>query len=119
MLEGDDLKTVKTVDTKAGPYGVSFDPSGKRLLVAASRDKTLQVFDGSTYEHISDVPMGQRCWHFSFTPDGTKLLLACGRSNAVYVLDGSTYQTVKQIGDLPLAWGIVTYPPSAGSIVGR
>ncbi|WP_244816625.1 beta-propeller fold lactonase family protein [Caballeronia sp. Lep1P3] len=119
VLEGDDLKTVKTVDTKAGPYGVSFDPSGKRLLVAASRDKTLQVFDGSTYEHISDVPMGQRCWHFSFTPDGTKLLLACGRSNAVYVLDGSTYQTVKQIGDLPLAWGIVTYPPSAGSIVGR
>jgi DNA-binding beta-propeller fold protein YncE len=119
VLEGDDLKIAKTVDTKAGPYGVSFDPSGKHLIVAASRDKTLQVFDGSTYEHVSDVPMGQRCWHFSFTPDGSKLMLACGRSNAVYVLDGSSYQTIKQIGDLPLAWGIVTYPESAGSITGR
>jgi hypothetical protein len=37
----------------------------------------------------------------------------------VYVLDASNFQTVSQIGDLPLAWGIVTYPPSAGSIAGR
>jgi YVTN family beta-propeller protein len=116
VLDGRDLKTVKTVDTKTGPYGVSFGPGGKRLFVAASRDKTLQVFDGKTYEHVSDVAVGQRCWHFSFTPDGAKLLLACGRSNAVYVLDAENYQTIKQIGELPLAWGIVTYPPSAGSI---
>lgn len=119
VLDGMSLKTMKTVDTKTGPYGVSFDPSGKRLLIAASRDKTLQVFDGATYEHMQDVPVGQRCWHFSFTPDGSKLLLACGRSNAVYVLDGADYKEIKQIGDLPLAWGIVTYPASAGSIVGR
>ena len=119
VLDGKSFAIVKTVDTKLGPYGVSFDPSGKRLLVAASRDKTLQVFDGSTYEHVQDVPVGQRCWHFSFTPDGSKLLLACGRSNAVYVLNSSDYKEIKQIGDLPLAWGIVTYPPSAGSIVGR
>lgn len=119
VLDGKDLKVIKTVDTKMGPYGVSFDPAGKRLLVAASRDKTLQVFDAATYEHISDVPVGQRCWHFSFTPDGSRLLLACGRSNAVYVLDASNFQTIKQIGDLPLAWGIVTYPPGAGSIAGR
>jgi hypothetical protein len=44
------------------------------------------------------------------------VLLACGRSNAVYVLDGSSYQTVKQIEGLPLPWGVVTYPRSAGSI---
>jgi YVTN family beta-propeller protein len=119
VLNAGDLKTVKTVDTKLGPYGVAFDPSGKHLLVAASRDKTLQVFDAKTYEHVNDVPVGQRCWHFSFTPDGSKLLLACGRSNAVYVLDAGTFQTVKQIGDLPLAWGIVTYPRSAGSIESR
>ncbi|WP_287189173.1 beta-propeller fold lactonase family protein [Paraburkholderia sp.] len=119
VLDGASMKTVKTVDTKLGPYGVGFDPSGKHLLVAASRDKTLQVFDAKTYEHVSDAPVGQRCWHFSFTPDGSKVLLACGRSNAVYVLDASTYQTVKQIPDLPLAWGIVTYPASPGSIESR
>jgi DNA-binding beta-propeller fold protein YncE len=116
VLDAASLKPVKTVDTKLGPYGVAFDPAGKHLLIAAARDKTLQVFDAKTYEHITDVPVGQRCWHFSFTPDGSKLMLACGRSNAVYVLDASNYQTVGQIGNLPLAWGIVTSPPSSGSI---
>src|SRR6266702_3511808 len=116
VLDARSLKALKTVDTQLGPYGVAFDPSGKRLFVAAARGKTLQVFDAKTYDHVSDVPMGQRCWHFSFTPDGSKVMLACGRSNAVYVLDANSYQPVKQIEGLPLAWGIVTYPHSAGSI---
>jgi YVTN family beta-propeller protein len=116
VLDARSLKTVKTVDTQLGPYGVAFDPSGKRLLVAAARGKTLQAFDAKTYEHISDAPMGQRCWHFSFTPDGSKVLLACGRSNAVYVLDAGSLQTIKQIEGVPLAWGVVTFPRSGGSI---
>ncbi|MEM5436542.1 beta-propeller fold lactonase family protein [Paraburkholderia diazotrophica] len=120
VLDAATLKPVKTVDTKLGPYGVAFDPSGKHLLIAAARDKTLQVFDAKTYAHVTDVPVGQRCWHFTFTPDGSKVLMACGRSNAVYVLDAkNNYQTLSQIGDLPLAWGIVTSPPSQGSIESR
>ncbi|MBP0594126.1 beta-propeller fold lactonase family protein [Paraburkholderia sp. LEh10] len=119
VLDAATLKPVKTVDTKLGPYGIAFDPAGKHLLVAAARDKTLQVFDAKTYDHVTDAPVGQRCWHFSFTPDGSKVLLACGRSNAVFVVDAKSYQTVGQIGDLPLAWGIVTSPPSQGSIESR
>jgi YVTN family beta-propeller protein len=117
VLDAHDFHVIKTVDTKLGPYGVAFGPDGKRLIVAAARDDTLQVFDGKTFEHVTDVPVGKRCWHFSFTPDGSKLMVACGRSDAVYVLDAQTYQPIKQIGDLPLAWGIVTWPPSDGSIV--
>lgn len=116
VLDAHSFNVLKTVDTKLGPYGVAFGPNGDRLFVAAARDKTVQVFDGHTYEHIADVPVGQRCWHFSFTPDGAKLMVACGRSDAVYVLDAKSYQPLKQIGELPLAWGIVTYPPSDGSI---
>jgi len=116
VIDARTFKVKKTVDTKLGPYGVAYGPDGKRLFVAAARDKTVQVFDGKSYEHLADVPVGQRCWHFSFTPDGTKLLVACGRSDAVYVLDARSYQPVTQIGQLPLAWGIVTYPHSDGSI---
>lgn len=116
VIDAHTFQVVKTVDTKLGPYGVAFGPDGKRLFVAAARDKTVQVFDGHSYEHIADVPVGLRCWHFSFTPDGAKLLVACGRSNAVYVFDAQNYQPIKQIGGLPLAWGIVTYPHSDGSI---
>jgi DNA-binding beta-propeller fold protein YncE len=116
VLDARSFNVLKTVDTQLGPYGVAFDPAGERLMVAAARGKMLQVFDAKTFDHVADVPMGQRCWHFSFTPDGSKLMLACGRSNAVYVFDANSYQPVKQIEGLPLAWGIVTYPRSAGSI---
>jgi YVTN family beta-propeller protein len=116
VLDAHTFQVLKTVDTKLGPYGVAFGPNGQRLFVAAARDKTVQVFDGHTYEHVADVPVGQRCWHFSFTPDGAKLMVACGRSDAVYVLDAKSYQPITQIGELPLAWGIVTYPRSDGSI---
>ncbi|ABE33517.1 methylamine dehydrogenase heavy chain family protein [Paraburkholderia xenovorans LB400] len=116
VIDARTYQVTKTVDTKLGPYGVAFGPDGKRLFVAAARDRTVQVFDGHSYEHLADVPVGQRCWHFSFTPDGAKLLVACGRSDAVYVLDAQSYQPIKQIGELPLAWGIVTYPHSDGSI---
>ncbi|QIE28087.1 Cytochrome D1 heme domain protein (plasmid) [Caballeronia sp. SBC1] len=116
VLDARNFKVLKTIDTQLGPYGVAFDPAGKRLMVAAARGKMLQVFDAKTFDHMTDVPVGLRCWHFSFTPDGSKIMLACGRSNAVYVFDATSYQPIKQIEGLPLAWGIVTYPRSAGTI---
>ncbi len=119
VIDAHTFKVLKTVDTKLGPYGVAYSPDGKRLFVAAAREQTVQVFDGHSYDHLADVPVGQRCWHFSFTPDGAKLLVACGRSDAVYVLDARSYQPITQIGQLPLAWGIVTYPPGDGSIESR
>jgi hypothetical protein len=56
-LDAGDFHVIKTVDTKLGPYGVSYDPSGQRLFVAASRDNVIQVFDAQTFEHLADVPV--------------------------------------------------------------
>jgi YVTN family beta-propeller protein len=102
-----------------GPYGVAYDRSGKRLLVAAARAKLLQVFDARTLQSLADIPVGQRCWHFSFTPDDAYLLVACGRSNEVRVIDAKTYRPVKSIPGLKLAWGVVTYPKANGSLDAR
>ncbi len=116
VLAADDYRVLRTVPTRTGPYGVTFDRSGARLFVAASRADTLQVFDGQSYAPVADIAVGKRCWHFSFTPDDARVLVACGRSNAVQVFDARTYQPVQQIDGLPLAWGIVTYPKSIGTI---
>ncbi|MDR2875643.1 MAG: beta-propeller fold lactonase family protein [Methylobacillus sp.] len=111
-----DFNVKKTVDTANTPYGISFDPQGKRLFVAANKAKLLQVFDAQTFEKIKDIPVGDRCWHFSFTPDQQNVLLACGKSNAVYVIDADKLEVTKQIADKKMPWGIVTYPKSAGSL---
>ena len=110
------MKPVKTVVTGKSPYGVSFDHDGKRLYVAASREKALQVFDARTFEKIKDIPTGDRCWHFSFTPDNSQILLVCGKSNEVLVIDTAKLEVTKRINNKGMPWGIVTYPKSMGSL---
>ena len=116
LLLDNKFKPVRTIATAKGPYGIAFDKSGKRLFVAAFKDKQMQVFNGKTFDLEKTVPIGDRCWHFSFTPDEKNLLIACGRSQEVLVLDGTTYEPVNHVKDLNLPWGIVTYPKAMGSL---
>jgi YVTN family beta-propeller protein len=110
------FNVIKAIATAAKPYGVAFDRPGQRIFVAAAAAKKLQIYSADSLQLLGEAPIGQRCWHFTFTPDDSKLLLACGRSNAVYVVDAKTYQLIKVIGGFRMPWGIVTYPPSYGSL---
>lgn len=110
------FKVLRTVDTGATPYGISYDRKGERIFVAANKAKTLEVFDAKTFEKINEVTTGNRCWHFSFTPDDKEILLACGKSDAVLVIDAEKLEVTKQIEDKKMPWGVVTYPKSVGSL---
>lgn len=110
------MNPVKAIATGKSPYGVSFDREGKRLFVASSKEKALQVFDAQTLDKIKDIPTGDRCWHFSFTPDDQNILLACGKSNEVLVIDTQKLEVTKHIADKDMPWGIVTSPKSMGSL---
>lgn len=116
LVLDEQLNPVKTIDTGKSPYGVSFDRDGKRLFIATSKEKALQVFDARTFAKIKDIPTGDRCWHFSFTPDDSRILLACGKSNEVVVIDTAKLEVTKHLGDKDMPWGIVTYPKSMGSL---
>ncbi len=116
LLINNKFKPVKTVATAKGPYGIAFDKSGGRLLVAAFKAKELQVFNGKTLALEKTVAIGDRCWHFTFTPNEKNILIACGRSHEVLVLDATTYETVGHVKDLNLPWGIVSYPKAMGSL---
>ncbi len=116
LVLNDKFEAVNTVDTGKTPYGVAFDAKGERLFVAASRDKTLQVFDARTFARIKDVPTGNRCWHFSFTPDQKNILLACGKSDEVLVIDTEKLEVTQRIAGQGTPWGVVTYPKALGSL---
>ncbi len=116
VLFDPDFKFIKSVPTNMGPYGVTFDRAGRRILIAAARSKSLQVFDVPTLTTVATVPMGDRCWHFSFTPDDKKIIAACGRSNDLHVIDATSYKPVKVIAGIKLPWGVVTYPKAFGSL---
>jgi YVTN family beta-propeller protein len=110
------FKVLRTVDTGAVPYGISYDAKGEKIFVASNKAKLLEVFDAKTFEKIKDVPTGNRCWHFSFTPDDKQIMLACGKSDAVFVIDAEKLEVTKQIEVKNMPWGLVTYPKAMGSL---
>ena len=110
------FKHLKTIATGESPYGVSFDREGKRLFVATSKAKTLEVYDTSNFEKIKDIPTGRRCWHFTFSPDDKDILLACGKSDEVLVIDTEKLEVTKHIPNKEIPWGVVTYPKGMGSL---
>jgi YVTN family beta-propeller protein len=116
MVLDKNFNPVKTVNTGKTPYGISFDPEGKNIYVAASKEKTMEVYDAKTFKKVKSVTTGDRCWHFSFTPDKQNVLLACGKSDEVLVIDTQKLEVTKRIGDKQMPWGIVTYPKSAGTL---
>jgi len=116
MVMDKNFKVLRTVDTGATPYGISYDRKAERIFVAANKAKTLEVYDAKTYEKIKDIPTGNRCWHFTFTPDDKEVLLACGKSDAVFVIDAEKLEVKQKIEDKKMPWGVVTYPKSMGSL---
>ena len=92
------------------------DREGKRLFVATSKAKTLEVYDTTNFEKIKDIPTGRRCWHFSFSPDDKDILLACGKSDEVLVIDTEKLEVTKHIPNKEIPWGVVAYPKSMGSL---
>jgi YVTN family beta-propeller protein len=116
MVLDKNFEVVKTFDVGKTPYGIAFDASGKRLFVAASKSKELQVYDGTTFAPIATMPTRDRCWHFTFTPDNSKIVMACGRSNNVLVFDATSYQLLKEIPVAGMPWGVVAYPKAMGSL---
>lgn len=110
------FNVIRTVDTAETPYGVSFDKTGKHILVAANKASLLQVFDATSFEKVKDIPTGKRCWHFSYTPDDKQILLACGKSDEILVIDATKYEVTKRIAAKNMPWGVVTFPKAFGSL---
>lgn len=110
------FKVLKSVATRKSPYGVSFDPSGHRIYVAASRASVIQVFDADSLAVIGEIPVGGRCWHFSLIPDAKRLIAACGKSDNLIVADTDTFTVIKTLPGAQAPWGIVTFPRARGSI---
>ncbi len=108
---------VKKTKTSLGPYGVTFSPNGKRVVVASFRAHKLEIFSFPELQKVGEVQTGKRCWHFSYSPDASKLIVPCGRSQEVLIFDAESLKLLKRIklkGGKP--WGAVTYPRAWGSI---
>ncbi|MEQ1488555.1 MAG: glutaminyl-peptide cyclotransferase [Methylotenera sp.] len=116
LVMNKNFKVLRTVDTGATPYGISYDAAGKYIFVAENKAKLLEVFDAKTFEKVKEIPTGNRCWHFSFTPDDKQIMMVCGKSDAIVLIDAQTLEPTKQVEVKKMPWGLVTFPKAMGSL---
>ncbi len=99
--------TVEVVDLKQGrvvrsltgfaePQGVVFLPEINRLYVAGGGDGTLRILDGTSFETIKSVSVGDDADNLRSDPSGTQVYVGYG-SGALGVLDAATGEVVARL----------------------
>ncbi|WP_431283916.1 YncE family protein [Humitalea sp. 24SJ18S-53] len=86
------IRVVGTLETGAGPAGISFNRAGTLALVANRAEGTISVFrvrDGQVTP-LGKVTVGNAASevsHVAFTPDGTRALVTRNGDNSIGVLE--------------------------------
>ncbi|HVG47164.1 MAG TPA: PQQ-dependent catabolism-associated beta-propeller protein, partial [Rubellimicrobium sp.] len=92
------------------PVGVRVKGDGSRVYVALGPSNRVAVVDGTTWEVLDYLLVGQRVWQLAFTPDERYLIATNGNSNDVSIIDVEGDEVVRsvQVGQQP--WGVVVAP---------
>jgi PQQ-dependent catabolism-associated beta-propeller protein len=92
------------------PVGVRVTKDGSTVFVALGPANRVAVVDGTTWEVLDYLLVGQRVWQLGFTPDEKYLFTTNGNSNDVSVIDVAEREVIKSIpvGEQP--WGVVVSP---------
>ncbi|XP_040857611.1 WD repeat and SOCS box-containing protein 1 isoform X2 [Ochotona curzoniae] len=77
---------------------LTFAPDGSLILVSASRDKTLRVWDLKDDGNMMKVLRGHQNWVYScaFSPDSS-MLCSVGASKAVFLWNMDTYTMIRKL----------------------
>lgn len=88
ILNISDSKIVGSISKDLnGPFGIAFSPNGKYIYVVNGDTSTLEVFNSSTYDYVTDVPLISGSESVSVAKNGD--IFIAGGNNFVEVLNPS------------------------------
>jgi DNA-binding beta-propeller fold protein YncE len=96
--------TVEAIDLSAGqvlhrftglkePQGVAYVPDGDLIVVASAGDGTVRLFNGTTFEAVGVIPLGDDADNIRVDPHNGQVIVGYG-SGALAVIDPRTRSTV-------------------------
>jgi DNA-binding beta-propeller fold protein YncE len=109
------LRHVKTIDLPGveGRFDhFAVDPKGKRLLLAALGNNTLEVFDTAALTHVQSVKGLRKPTGVAFIPDSNRVAVANGDDGTLRFYDATTLKPGGQVEGLDDADN-VRYDPAA------
>lgn len=80
-------KTVATIPTQAGPYGVAINADGSRVYVGNNSAASVTVIDARLNSAIANIPVGIYPNQIALKPDGTRLYVANYLNGKMTVID--------------------------------
>jgi len=90
-------KVIKEIDSGKTPHGLSFTNDGSRLFIVNMKSNTLSVIDAENHEIISTITVGEKPEYVALTPDESFAYVSNLGSNTVSIVDTKSFKVVNEI----------------------
>ena len=103
VVDLDETKVIKEIDSGKTPHGLSFTSDGSRLFIVNMKSNTLSVIDAEKHEIIKTINVGENPEYVALTPHERFAYVTNLESDTVSIVDTSSFEVVNEIpvGDGP------------------
>jgi WD40 repeat protein len=100
---------VRTIETPASMYAVTFTPDGKKLI-AGAMDGTVLIYSTSDWNLIDSLKSGTTIFNLAVTADGSRFITT-GNAGDCFVWDAGTHRQLFALeGHTKWVYGLTVHP---------
>ena len=103
VVDLEQKKVIKEIDSGKTPHGLSFTNDGSRLFIVNMKSNTLSIIDAEKHEIIKTIIVGERPEYVALTPDESLAYVTNLGSDTISIIDTRSFEVVNeiQVGDGP------------------
>jgi len=97
VVDLEQKKVIKEIDSGKTPHGLSFTDDGSRLFIVNMNSNTLSVIDAEKHEIIKTITVGEKPEYVALTPTESYAYVTNLDSNTVSIVDTKSFKVVNEI----------------------
>jgi len=97
VVDLEQKKVIKEIDSGKTPHGLSFTDDGSRLFIVNMKSNTLSVIDAEKHEIIRTITVGEKPEYVALTPTESYAYVTNLDSDTVSIVDTRSFKVVNEI----------------------